>query len=445
MTALVDDPDFTLHVGDALDVLRTLPDESVHCCVTSPPYWGLRDYGIDGQLGLEETPELYVARMVEVFREVRRVLRRDGTCWLNIGSSYMANPSGSLEGSTLTKGGKQTASSRAGRAARRDAASRDSTCTAPQGSPRRLKPKDMVPTPWMLAMALQQDGWYLRSDVIWSKCNPMPESVTDRPTKAHEYLFLLTREPRYFYDADAIREPAEWARWGDQTNGKHQDTESAASWIPDRKVARRPPLVPEQTKAGVGRQGIGSDTFGHYAERGRNRRSVWEIATEPYPDAHFATFPQKLVEPCILAGTSERGCCPECRAPWQRVVEVESSWRLRAENGATRGNLAPETLVGAGTQRAVHGAGVSHDLNSRRREQKGWRPTCECGDESGVIGWVGTVAHETVPCTVLDPFLGSGTVALVARRLGRRCIGIELNPGYAAQAAKRTRQLSLLA
>ena len=356
----VSDPDFTFYVGDVRDVLAELPDESVDCVVTSPPYWGLRDYGLppsvwggdpdcdhewisetvrvertanvrwqhteggggDGtrnrhakagvdaddlrefgtiergkcqkcmarqvRLGLEPTPEEYVANMVEVFREVRRVLAKHGTVWCNMGDSY--GP------------GKQLAG-----------------------------------IPWRLAFALQDDGWILRADIVWFKCNPMPESVTDRPTKAHEYVFLLTKSPRYFFDQEAVREASNPNSpfWSTHPNGQNAvnrtdrlngSNEAAPNtWLRD--------LQPNT---------------------GRNIRSVWEIPTQPYPEAHFATYPEALVERCLKAG------CPE-------------------------GGL------------------------------------------------------------VLDPFLGSGTTALVARRLGRRCVGIELSPEYAELAAKRLSQLSLLA
>jgi DNA modification methylase len=253
--------------GDCRAVLPTLEAGSVQTCVTSPPYWGLRDYGVEGQLGLEKTPEEYVSRMVEVFREVKRVLREDGTLWLNMGDSYAANTKGSggTESGTLQ---------RADPSQRSNAGSfhADRRWQIPPG----LKPKDLVGIPWRVAFALQADGWWLRSDVIWSKPNPMPESVTDRPTKAHEYLFLLTKAERYYYDAEAIAEPA--VRVGDLPGGSAKQVR-----LGDRpnvaKLAVRP------------------------VDAQRNRRSVWTIATQPFPEAHFAVMPEALVEPCILAGS----------------------------------------------------------------------------------------------------------------------------------------------
>jgi len=294
--------------GDALTELRKLADESVNCCVTSPPYWGLRDYGVAGQLGLEKTPEEYVAHMVEVFRDVRRVLRSDGTLWLNLGDSYASDTKGSggisrssvLHGSSLA----------------------DNGASIGQRFPARklnhgLKPKDLVGIPWRVAFALQADGWYLRSDIIWSKPNPMPESVTDRPTKAHEYVFLLSKRERYWYDAAAISEKFSGVPYQGRDNG--------AIMNGDRKDKGRT---------------IGMTTAT------RNRRTVWTIATQPYPEAHFATFPQEIPELCIKAG------CP-----------------------------------------------------------KGGK--------------------------VLDPFFGAGTTGLVAMRLGREFIGVDLSPAYCEMARKR--------
>ena len=258
--------DWTIHQGDALTVLKIMPDKSVHCCVTSPPYWGLRDYGMPGQYGLEPTPEEYVAKMVEVFREVRRVLRDDGTLWLNLGDSY-AND---------TKWGGQS-----GEKNRSSVIGGYQTCRNLRTNS-GLKPKDLVGIPWRVAFALQADGWYLRSDIIWHKPNSMPESVADRPTKAHEYIFLLSKSEHYYYDADAIREPHKdesLERW---KLGSTWDGERVRGYPSGAKHS----MVPEQM----------------CHPRGRNKRTVWTVATQPFPDAHFATFPPKLIEPCILAG-----------------------------------------------------------------------------------------------------------------------------------------------
>ena len=246
-----------------------IPDNSVDCVVTSPPYWGLRDYGLEEQgIGLEQTPEEYCANMVEVFREVWRVLKPTGTLWLNLGDSYA--------GSTTL--GRNDVDRKYPGSINKGLEAAHGTRQMPNG----LKSKDLVGIPWRVAFALQADGWYLRSDIIWSKPNPMPESVTDRPTKAHEYVFLLTKSPRYYYDADAIRETAQ--DWGarDRSNNK---THSGLTG-----------LAPHSGLTGA-----------HDGDQGRNKRSVWEITTQPYPEAHFATYPEKLVEPCILAGCPQDG------------------------------------------------------------------------------------------------------------------------------------------
>lgn len=263
-----------LHLGDCRAVLASLPAESVQCVVTSPPYWGLRDYGADGQLGLESTPDEYVAAMVEVFRVVWRVLREDGTLWLNLGDSYASGGRGSmgekggLDGSRHNQTESRRAVEKMGR-------------SVPAG----YKPKDIVGIPWRVAFALRADGWYLRSDIIWHKPNPMPESVTDRPTKAHEYLFLLTKSERYFYDTDAVREessPSSIARA--RYNGGTPSPKSVAG-----------------AEAGVF---CGPMSTAKAYGQGRNKRSVWTVPTQPFRGAHFATFPPALVEPCILAGSA---------------------------------------------------------------------------------------------------------------------------------------------
>lgn len=243
--------------GDCRDVLSTLDAASVHCCVTSPPYFGLRDYGHDGQIGLEPTPDEFVTALVEVFREVRRVLRDDGTLWLNLGDSYAGSWGAQSRGATSALADRSVSSQQILAHPKRT-----NTGSVAAGAP--YKPKDLLGIPWMVAFALRADGWYLRSEIIWAKPNPMPESVTDRPTKAHEYVFLLSKSPRYFYDADAIREPHADGKWGGEDG---------------------PTLNPA----------------------GRNKRSVWTVATQPFAGAHFATFPPKLIEPCILAGCPEGG------------------------------------------------------------------------------------------------------------------------------------------
>lgn len=277
--------------GDCIELLKAMPSESVQCCVTSPPYWGLRDYGVEGQIGLEASPEMYVEKMVDVFREVRRVLREDGTLWLNLGDSYY--------GSWQNYGGGNRGAGKQRPIIKGSAAQNpvwegleDARPAATQPHP-TLKPKDLVGIPWRVALALQADGWWLRCDIIWSKPNPMPESVTDRPTKAHEYIFLMTKSERYFYDSEAIKEPCEsgpsdikkMTEGMERIGGKYKILDD--------------PLSKASSKTNIGqKRSVGSPD-------GRNRRSVWTVGTHPFPGAHFATFPPKLIEPCILAGSKE--------------------------------------------------------------------------------------------------------------------------------------------
>ena len=265
----------TIHVGDCLHTLQTMPDASVQCCVTSPPYWGLRDYGHDGQIGLEDTPESYVARMVDVFREVRRVLRDDGTLWLNLGDSYAATSRSSGASMASTLNTKPTAA--------KTAAQRE--CGTWKTGIGDAKPKDLLGIPWRVAFALQADGWYLRQDIIWHKPNPMPESVRDRCTKAHEYVFLLSKSQRYYYDAEAVAEPA--------TAGTHITTEkSFGGQAAGAKVVPSGNQIP-------GKQWSWGNT--------RNRRSVWTITPKPFSGAHFAVMPPDLADLCIRAGCPEGG------------------------------------------------------------------------------------------------------------------------------------------
>ena len=362
--------------GDALTELKNLDSGIVQTCITSPPYWGLRDYGCNGQLGLEPTPEEYVANLVAVFAEVKRVLRDDGTLWLVLGDSY-AGSHGTGGGS----GDKQWT----------NLGSRmDNRPEVPQA----LKPKDLIGIPWRVAFALQADGWYLRSDIIWAKPNPMPESVTDRPTSAHEHIFLLAKSRKYYYDQDAVREEAEWARWGEQTCKKDYR----------------------------GIQPIDMDSLEDRRTTGRNKRNVWTVATKPYPEAHFAVFPDALIEPCVLAGSSDKAC-GVCGAPWERVVEKEE-----------RPYVAPSKLDRFGTGEAgVHrnvGGQYTKWLAEHPDKTIGFQPTCDHDNNKG-------------KSIVLDPFMGAGTTALVALRNRREFIGIELNPEYVTLTEKRLREVEV--
>ena len=303
--------------GDCREVLKTLPDCSVHCCVTSPPYFGLRDYGCAGQIGLESTPDAYVAELVAVFREVRRVLRDDGTLWLNLGDSY-AGSWGNAGGQNRGKGTQRpiTVGSVVTDQSERNG------CFVPPAkygfSDIGVKPKDLIGIPWRVAFALQADGWYLRQDIIWHKPNPMPESVKDRCTKAHEYIFLLTKSARYYYDADAIREPYAPASLPRALRGVSEDNKwqagapgSTAHTMSQPRENRRKEWEKEHGGGGSGFAGHSGyvDANGRLLVNpaGRNKRTVWTVTTKPYREAHFATFPPDLIQPCIRAGCPAGG------------------------------------------------------------------------------------------------------------------------------------------
>ena len=290
--------------GDCLSVLPTVPDKSVHCCVTSPPYFGLRDYGHDGQIGLEPTPDEYVAKMVSVFREVRRVLRDDGTLWLNLGDSYAAQRSGTQMPAETLAGGRN-GKPVDGRGNRGRSNNDDDGVDGNAGNQNQsrlahrnaaaigLKHKDLIGIPWRVAFALQADGWYLRQDIIWHKPNPMPESVTDRCTKAHEYIFLFSKSERYHFDSSAIAEPAEYGE---------AHAKKATSWGMNRKHPNKNNV---QKYAFVGdNHTCNKDSNGNFV---RNKRSVWTVTTKPFKGAHFATFPTELILPCVLAGCPAGG------------------------------------------------------------------------------------------------------------------------------------------
>ena len=329
-----------IHNTDCLTGLRHLPDNCVDCCVTSPPYYGLRDYGVDGQIGLEETPEMYIERLVEVFMEIYRVLKKSGTLWINIGDSYAGSGRGKGD---INKKGVQSTASYIGDVF---------------DKPHRLsgyKNKDLIGVPWSLALALREKGWYLRQDIIWHKPNPMPESVTDRCTKAHEYILLLAKSPKYYFDYEAIQEPAAYdgrkamtrgpsAKYGQTViNGFNQQTISVKGG--DRWKTKKSAFGGEHWD-GTNRKDIGNVwEYGFI----RNKRSVWTVCTQAEKEAHFACFPEKLIVDCIKAG------CPE----------------------------------------------------------------------GGIV---------------LDPFMGSGTTAVVAKKLNRNYIGFELNPEYVEIANRKLRR-----
>ena len=393
-------------VGDALSQLAELPDGSVHMCMTSPPYWGLRAYkGDPGMIGLEPTFDAHLENLVAVFREVRRVLRSDGTLWLNYGDAY----GGESKRQNTAPDSKQA--TYAGR-----------TREAAGG---QFKPKNLMMMPARVAIALQADGWWLRCEIVWHKNNPMPESVKDRPTSAHEKVFLMTKSARCFYDAEAVRTAS--------AEGTLARFESDGS--PNFRTGRfeggdRPETVfsgkvgEADKQRGHGRRHAGFNdrwdemTKAEQQSGGANLRNVWTIPTHPYSEAHFATFPPALVEPCIKAGTSAHGVCGECGAPWVREVERE---------------FVPQPDVSR--EKGVKGAGEQKSMGPDSR----WDGAPRGSNQSATTGWSPTCDHDVlaVRATCLDPFAGSGTVGLVADRLQRSAILIEISPDYAAMAQRR--------
>lgn len=347
-----------LYLGNVTDVLARMPEKSVQCVVTSPPYWGLRDYktGSEYELGNEPTPQEFVGRMVEVFREVYRVLRDDGTLWLNIGD-----------------------------------------CVGPKNDYRIL---GLVGQPWMLALALKDDGWTIRQDLIWWKPDPMPAPVYGPCRLAHEYLFVFSKSKKWFYDADAIRE---------EGSTDPVEIRNRVANISSYEKERGADAGSGTLSAG---RVLGYEFKGEpYGSGTRNKPSVWKIAKSGYPGKHYATFPVELVRPCVLAGTSEKGACAECYAPYRRLVDKTQLERDRPNELTKRvgeegtGNYCPNTVAGV------------------RIKTIGWEPTCECGD----VG--------VVPCTVLDPFIGSGTSCDVSIELGRHSVGIDLSEKYLRENA----------
>jgi len=458
--------------GDCLEVLRTLPAASVHACITSPPYWGLRNYktapvlwggdpacvhdfpvDVDtcdacgawlGHLGLEPTPELFIAHMVDIFREVRRVLRDDGTLWLNIGDCYAgvaaaaaAGVKTTLEGSVEGQDQSRLARGSQKRAGLHESA-RQAGAVGRAWTPAGIKEKDLVVIPWMLAFALRADGWYLRAENIWAKgisfCDTyagsvMPESVTDRPTRGHEQVFLLAKSPRYFYDQFAVKERGVYPagtlaakgsgqREGNRRGSRKKDLREAEG---ERRQTGRFQDRWDKSHHKMAAREDGNHPWDGYAmyDGTRNLRTVWAIGVQPFAEAHFATFPPDLVHPCIAAGTSAHGVCAACGAPYARVVEQEDvPDDVKQQFEAARSQTAEDHGRGDGftTRRPNY---------QRKTRGERWQRTCACE------------TTDVVPATVLDPFSGAGTTGVECARMQRTYLGIELNADYIALAERR--------
>jgi DNA modification methylase len=476
--------DWAVLTGDVFATLPTLPAKSVHCCVTSPPYWGLRDYGtgtwdggdpecghvktptsvyaarpasrdgrrepdpiayrdvcgkcgavrVDMQLGSEPSPDCrtdgqaqcgacFVCNMVRVFREVRRVLRDDGTCWVNLGDSYT--------------GGGRNSGRPAGFVSKQDTnvgAMHD--IPAYQG----MAAGNLVGVPWRVALALQADGWVLRQDVIWAKKSPMPESVTSRCTKAHEYVFLLTKSMRYFYDAEAIKEKLVGVPHAPKNKkldkSRNDQGEMEKVWGADGRANKRSVWAADDHRELLDWLAENNpDELARFMAAARNKPDVWRLSSQGYPGAHFATFPPKLILPMILAGTSERGVCPHCAAPWVRLVEKDRQPTRPGENtkitargreAPTRGTSGEYSDDGRAQFRSAAEVGNRDpERHVTRTVTTGWQAGCDCPDNT------------PVPAVVLDPFAGSGTTLAVAVDRGRRALGTELNPEYVKLIAAR--------
>jgi DNA modification methylase len=375
-----------LILGDALMMLKTLPANSIHSICTSPPYFQQRDYQIDGQIGLEVTVEEFIDKLVAVFMECHRVLHKTGTMWINIGDSYASGGNGGNGGGGAYMKERKSWGEKVDKRGFRKTPG--------------LKHKDLCGVPWRLALALQSAGWYLRNDNIWHKTSAFPESCVDRSSKAHEYVFLLTKRPTYYYDQDAVREPT-----GNECDPDEYEASKVGSYHDHSNDEEAGMLQPKV-------QGFKAMTH----PLGRNRRTVWSIAGEPFKGGHFAVMPTALAEICIKAGSSEKGCCPQCLAPWIRVKEGAGT----TEHGGKRKRAdAPGAEVSPSS--------VFRTGKIQIYKTVAWAKSCKCE------------SLEPIPCIILDCFSGAGTTGLVASRLFRSYIGIELSPVYLEMSERRIR------
>jgi len=375
--------------GDARTVLRTLPDACISCVVTSPPYYQLRRYLPNGhpdqplELGLEPTLDVYVAALVAVFAEVKRVLHPTGTLWLVLGDSYATNPGNGRGGEGVRRGSPLLSGvpHRSGRDRSRDA-----------------KPKDLLLVPTTVALALRADGWYLRSAITWVKTAPMPESVTDRPTSATEQIYLLSKRASYHYDAAAVAQMA-------------ADSSAARAYLGQRPISDR-----QQAMQDAGMHGA-SDSLRVYDRASRNLRNAWILGPEPLDAQHYAAFPTEIPRRAILAGSSEHGVCRACSSPWRRLTERTP---MLVREGPSRAGLKLAANGASSSRTAVTGTMLAPPSSTTT----GWAPTCRCD-------------ADVVPALILDTFAGAGTTGLVATRLGRRFLGVDLNPDYVELSRSR--------
>jgi len=453
-------------ISEVIEGLKKLPDKSIHCIVTSPPYWGVRDYGtatweggnpecnhkknhfgsnpsekqlsnhgsegnariiyndicgkcgairIDNQLGLEETPQLYVQNLVKVFHEIWRILRDDGIVWLNLGDCYAGNRENSTKSSNAICGNTII-----------------DCCVKFNKVSEGFKPKDRIGIPHRVIFALQDEGWYWRDEIVWNKPNAMPESVNDRTTKSHEFIFSLTKYNKYYYDHVAIMEPAEYDGRKKTTNNGSIKFKNG-TYLPNEK---------KNTMHENSHERWQKNDNGNFV---RNKRSVWSINTKSFKGSHFATFPPELPELCIKAGTSEKGCCPKCGNPWERII-VKEHIGSSEKRGAYK--------VGNSDKSQGNVYNIPHKIATK--QYLGWKPNCNCYnieiiedppkkplEENKYETWKNDMTNwyikfellnkiyetlETNPCIVLDPFAGSGTTINVAEKLGRIGLGIDLNP-----------------